>query len=115
MTNAGPIAVNPSAAPFFKGFINDLVAQGYVIDDLGSFNDRNKKGGTSKSEHAYGNAIDINPARNPFHSTQTDMPKNISALAAKWGLIWGGDWSPGHQDTMHFEWAGANLPTTAGR
>jgi hypothetical protein len=55
----------------------------------------------------YGNAIDINPAQNPFRGNRTDMPPNISDLAAKHGLIWGGDWRPGSRDPMHFEWTGA--------
>ena len=106
MSSVGPVIVNAAAAPHFQAFLNALVAQGYVIDTIIGYNDRNKRGGTSKSEHAYGNAIDINAARNPFRSGQTDMPANISDLAASFGLSWGGDWSPGHKDTMHFEWAG---------
>jgi hypothetical protein len=34
------------------------------------------------------------------------MPPNVSALAAQYGLIWGGNWRPGYQDFMHFEWTG---------
>jgi hypothetical protein len=58
------------------------------------------------SEHAYGNAIDINPGQNPGHSSQTNLPANISDIAARHGLTWGGDWRPGSRDNMHFEWTG---------
>ena len=58
------------------------------------------------SEHAYGNAIDINPDKNPWRSSKTNLPSNVSDIAAKHGLIWGGDWSPGSRDPMHFEWTG---------
>lgn len=57
--------------------------------------------------NAFGNAIDINPDRNPFHSNKTDLPANVSEMAAKHGLTWGGDWRPGSRDPMHFEWTGA--------
>jgi D-alanyl-D-alanine carboxypeptidase len=71
------------------------------------FNPRHKPGGGGRSEHAFGNAIDINPAHNPFHSNRTDLPANVSETAAKHGLTWGGDWKPGSRDPMHFEWTGA--------
>jgi hypothetical protein len=69
-----------------------------------------KHGGNTMSEHAYGNAIDINPDRNPFHSGKTDLPANVSEMAARHGLTWGGDWGKGSQDPMHFEWTGKSAP-----
>jgi hypothetical protein len=66
-----------------------------------------KHGGSALPEHAYGKAIDINPAQNPGHSNQTNLPANVSEMAAKHGLTWGGDWKPGSRDNMHFEWTGA--------
>jgi hypothetical protein len=65
-----------------------------------------KHGGNTLSEHAFGNAIDINPDRNPF-SNKTNLPANISDMAAKHGLTWGGDWQSGSRDPMHFELTGA--------
>jgi hypothetical protein len=62
-----------------------------------------KHGGNTLSEHAFGNAI--NPDRNPF-SNKTNLPANISDMAAKHGLTWGGDWGRGSRDNMHFEWTG---------
>lgn len=101
------IKVNAQAAPHFKGFLDELTARGYKIESLGGFNERMKRGSLSSySEHAFGNAIDINPGANPFHSRETNLPKDVSRLAAKYGLIWGGDWNGRSSDPMHFEWSG---------
>jgi hypothetical protein len=55
------------------------------------------------SEHAHGDAIDINPAENPNQSTlKTDLPANIRELAHRHGLKWGGDFHH-MKDPMHFE------------
>ena len=100
--------VHAEAASSFAGFLKDLEGTGYKIDSLGGFANRGMAGNPGRvSQHAFGNAIDINPSRNPFHSSKTDMPANVSAMAAKWGLSWGGDWSERSRDPMHFEWTGA--------
>lgn len=98
--------VNKYAAPHFQAFLDDLAREGYRVDSLGGYADRDKRGGTSKSEHAFGNAIDLNPDRNAQHSGKTDLPANVGYLAAKHGLIWGGNWQGSSNDPMHFEWAG---------
>ncbi len=41
---------------------------------------------------------------NGFHDNRTDLPANVSKLAAENGLSWGGDWR--NRDNMHFEWRG---------
>lgn len=100
------VDVHKEAAASFLGFLNDLEAQGYQINSLGGYNLRSKRGGRSLSEHAFGNAIDINPSQNPMSKAFiTNMPSNISDLAARWGLSWGGDWKS-TKDPMHFEWTG---------
>jgi tape measure domain-containing protein len=106
-TSSGMTAsVHKAAAAAFQGFIKELEASGYKIKSLGGQNTRNKVGRNSLSEHAWGNAIDINPAENPFgQDLKTNMPINISQLAAKYGLSWGGDWKS-VKDAMHFEWTG---------
>lgn len=95
--------VDESVQKQFQGFINDLEAAGYKIKDLQGFNDRNIAGTGTKSQHAYGRAIDVNPTANPELASKlvTDMPSNVSEIAKKWGLGWGGDWS-GKKDPMHF-------------
>ena len=98
--------VHSAAAESFQGFVNELEASGYKIKSFGGHNHRGKRGGGGLSQHAYGNAIDINPEQNPFgNKLITDMPQNIREIAAKWGLSWGGDWKS-VKDAMHFEWMG---------
>ncbi len=100
------VTVHSAAADGFKGFLSELEGTGYKIDSIGGFNLRKKVGGRGLSQHAYGNAIDINPAKNPYSKKFiTDLPKNVSEMAAKHGLSWGGDWKS-VKDTMHFEWTG---------
>lgn len=107
------VAVNKLSAGYFEGFLRELEESGYKISSIGGFSYRNKIGRSALSEHAYGNAIDINPAKNPYSQTlETDMPANISLLAAKYGLSWGGDWKS-VKDPMHFEWTGMNPPGLA--
>lgn len=101
--------LNASVAGRFKGFINALTATGYKIKTAGSYADRDQANGSGqKSLHAYGLAIDINAfgagnSYNPGNAGvhQTNLPKGISALAAKYGLVWGGDWR-NSKDYMHF-------------
>ncbi len=100
--------VHAAAADSFRGFLGDLEKSGYNINSLGGYANRGMAGNASRiSQHAYGNAIDINPQQNPFHTSQTDLPRNVSSMAAKWGLSWGGDWSERSRDPMHFEWNGS--------
>ena len=99
--------VHKAAAESFEGFARDLEASGYRIKSIGGYNYRSIRGGSGLSQHAYGNAIDINPAQNPmgYGPLKTDLPSNVSDMAAKWGLSWGGDWKR-RKDAMHFEWTG---------
>lgn len=90
----------------FIGLLNDLAATGYKINSIGTYSHRNARGSNRLSEHAYGNAIDINPAQNPMGSRLvTDMPKNITQIAARYGLVWGGTWKS-KKDAMHFSTTG---------
>lgn len=100
------LMVNAAAAEAFKGFADELEASGYNIKSIAGFNPRTKRGGSGWSQHAYGNAIDINPGTNPQYGG-TDLPANVRDMAAKYGLSWGGDWSKRYRDPMHFEWNGS--------
>jgi hypothetical protein len=103
------VTVNKAAAEAFQGFLGELEGTGYKINSIGGFAgaDRKKRGQSSLSEHAYGNAIDINPGKNAMGGKGTDMPANVKEIAAKYGLVWGGDWSGGSYDPMHFQWGGS--------
>lgn len=103
----------------FQGLIDELEQDyGYEINVLYGYVDRNIAGTNSTSWHSAGLAIDINPAQNPHNKPPpqggvlvTDMPVGgtgsaMVALAAKYGLGWGGNWNSS-KDAMHFS-AGSN-------
>ncbi len=101
--------LNASVAPRFQNFINALTATGYKIKTAGSYADRNQANGSGQpSLHSYGLAIDINAyaagnSYNPGNAGRhyENLPPGISSLAAKYGLVWGGDWK-NSKDYMHF-------------
>jgi hypothetical protein len=101
--------VNKWAAPAFSGFLAALEATGYVINqqESGGYNLRNIRGSSRLSQHAFGTAIDINAEENPMGGTTSNLPADISAIAARFGLNWGGNWRT-RKDPMHFEWGGGN-------
>lgn len=96
--------VNRTVAKRFQGFLKALKRTGYNVYSLGGYANRNIAGTGTKSLHAYGLAIDINPAQNPvtYGRPITNLPRGVGALAAKYGLVWGGNWNGSKKDTMHF-------------
>lgn len=97
--------VNGKVAPIFVALLDDLWKAGYRPKSIGGYNDRNIAGTNTKSLHSYGYAIDIDPVQNPVQandgSMQHILPPNVRALAAKYGLSWGGNWQS-YKDPMHF-------------
>jgi hypothetical protein len=69
------------------------------LDDW-SYLNRDVRGEESKSNHAFGIAIDINALANPL-GTNGDMPEEVVRQWEAEGGAWGGDWS--RPDPMHFE------------
>ena len=69
------------------------------LDDW-SYLNRDIRGGTGKSNHAFGLAVDVNALSNPL-GTQGDMPPEVVQGWKAEGGEWGGDWS--RPDPMHFE------------
>ena len=99
------LTLNRNAAPAFISFLSALYKRGYRPKVIGSYANRNIAGTSQKSLHAYGLAIDIDPARNPVTwngKNITALPPGVGALAAKYGLAWGGAWRGSKRDTMHF-------------
>jgi len=96
----------------FQNFVDDLEASGYKINVLYGYANRNTIGGSVKSWHASGAAIDINPAQNGYRNPRvnpkpqpTDMPVDtVRRLCKKHGIGWGGDWNSA-SDAMHFSMA----------
>jgi len=113
-TSTGKTAkVNAAFAANFQGFINDMEATGYKINSLGGYANRaNVNNPSVKSYHAFGAAIDINPASNPNRSTKTDLPPQTGAIAAAHGLGWGMNWRS-VKDPMHFSIAKAEQGSVA--
>ena len=97
--------VEPLLLNFAKEF-NELIEplEGGALDDWG-YCYRDVRGVPGKlSNHASGTAIDLNSLRHPLGKVGTfDAAKvpMIRALAKKYGLTWGGDWT--RKDEMHFE------------
>jgi len=95
--------VNAEYAGKFQALIDYLDSIDYPIKSIHGYSDRNIKGTNTKSIHAYGAAIDINPEKNPMgKNLVTDLPPSAVEFAKKLGLGWGGDWTGGQKDPMHF-------------
>lgn len=82
----------------------DEIAKHGMDQYSGCFNFRPKRGGSSLSMHAYGVAIDMDAAHNPFRSTKFTMPLEVVAIFQAQGAEWGGGWKHS-TDAMHFQWA----------
>ena len=94
-------------------------------DNTSSFNCRNATGSSHWSEHAYGQAIDLNPLENPYVSGGTtshpgsrrylDRSRRLKGMVhagdtvvrafASVGWGWGGSWV-GTKDYQHFSASG---------
>jgi hypothetical protein len=99
-----PFTVAREAAPRFQGLLDDLEKNGYPLksNESGGYNDRNIAGTNTKSQHAFGNAVDVNWNDNPRGGSQPSMPPFLAdSLARKHGVSWGGTWN--NPDPMHFE------------
>ncbi|MFN2525225.1 MAG: M15 family metallopeptidase [Actinomycetota bacterium] len=70
------------------------------VPDDWSYLNRPVRGGTSKSTHAFGIAIDVNALANLL-GTAGDMPEEVVSQWEIEGGDWGGDWT--RPDPMHFE------------
>jgi hypothetical protein len=69
------------------------------LDDW-SYLNRDVRGGTQTSNHAFGLAVDVNALSNPL-GTEGDIPLDVVQGWKAEGGEWGGDWS--RPDPMHFE------------
>lgn len=62
---------------------------------------RNARGSSFLSMHAFGLAIDINAAENPFHNDNFAMTEKFAGCFEQAGFTWGGRWN--NPDAMHFQ------------
>ena len=109
------VTTNKEAAPFFRGFIEELQAKGAPINDLGGYNVRGKVGASGTSQHSYGNAVDINQVgRNvvtpAFQEWLNTHPKELAEAESRWHMVGGEHFGGGGRgtkpDTGHWEYGG---------
>jgi hypothetical protein len=103
--------VNAASAPYLKGFVDEIAAAGAPINSVGGLSIRNIAGTGHLSQHAYGNAIDIdqhsrNVVDRGFAVWAKTHPDQLRAALDRWGIINGGDWK--NPDFGHFEWGGTS-------
>lgn len=115
---ANQLRTLPEVLPLFEGFVRDITAGGYRVNDIAAYSFRCTSG-TGKtcvgrtrsalSNHTWGLAIDMNSATNPERTYTgvegasacatpmvTDIPRWVVQMAEKWGIYWGGyGWSSG--------------------
>jgi len=98
-----------AVAPLLIGFAAEFHALIEPIDE-GALDEwgycfRDVRGVPGKlSNHASGTAIDLNATKHPLTKRGTfpaEKVPMIKALAKKYGLAWGGEWT--RADEMHFE------------
>jgi len=98
-----------AVAPLLIGFAAEFHALIEPIDEGGldewgyCFRDVRRVPG-KLSNHASGTAIDLNATKHPLTKRGTFAAEKvpmIKALAKKYGLAWGGEWT--RADEMHFE------------
>lgn len=133
-----PMTVGANHADRFKRFLESLQQSGIRVDpqQSGGFANRNIRGTNTRSQHAHGNAVDVNWTANPeghvarppqggapFDPSnlvdnagdrpgQTEIPGEVArALGRRHGLRWGGDFQGRSPDPMHFEVNGPDLST----
>jgi hypothetical protein len=73
----------------------------------GSYNFRLMRGGNSLSMHAWGCAIDLDVENNMLGNPNPRFAKYPQVVKAftDAGAVWGGSWSGGRCDGMHFQFA----------
>ena len=92
----------------------DVADRGWVYDVKSAqtfgYTPRTVGGRARVSQHAFGNAIDVNSLANPHTdgALVTDMPVWFVDAWTDAGFCWGGDWVE-KSDAMHFSWRGPAL------
>jgi hypothetical protein len=85
-------------------------ARGYHFRkaDTGAYNCRKIAGTNTWSNHAWALAVDVNWRSNPYTTiaNDTDIPDWMHNLWNRYGFAWGGDYTGGKRDFMHFEFMG---------
>lgn len=105
------LSVHNRALLAFQQVANNLAATGSFYatraGETFGFTARTVSGSQSISYHAFGAAVDINSGTNPTSPNLiTDLPPWYVDAWRHAGFCWGGDWTGGTKDPMHFSWMG---------
>jgi hypothetical protein len=113
------LPVRAEVATIFQRFILEAETRGFRFnrdrDDWG-YACRHVRSDPSLpwSNHAWGLAVDLDALDNPnVFRLVTTYPRWMATLAEEYGLRWGGDFSSGLKDPMHWEFVGT--PADAAR
>ncbi|MBQ6355188.1 M15 family metallopeptidase [Candidatus Saccharibacteria bacterium] len=108
------LRVHKKLASEIKAIFDEMVAIGFKIkkSDTSSYNWRQVRGGSSRSIHSYGVAIDVNASDNPFQNPSGYKPgvneyavtDEVIEIWRKHGMNWGGYFGNGRFDAMHFSY-----------
>jgi hypothetical protein len=116
--SAASVTVDARIAELVGLIMRACEARGYLFRaaDTGAYNCRYISGTTVWSNHAWAIAVDVNWQSNPYTTRvgATDIPDWMHNLWNRYGFAWGGDYTGGRMDYMHFEFMGTpQLANTA--
>jgi hypothetical protein len=103
----GPVRCNRAIVPQIRGALSEIEASGLgqLVNPMqfgGCFSPRftNRIPSAGISHHAWGAAVDVNVAANPFGRPPT-QDRRLVAIFGRWGFTWGGRFLI--PDGMHFD------------
>jgi hypothetical protein len=103
----GAVTCHRRIIPMLRGALQELAGRGLagLIDPAqygGCYSPRflNRSPPAGLSHHAWGVALDINVAQNPY-GAEPRMDRRVVEVFERWGFTWGGRWLV--PDAMHFE------------
>jgi hypothetical protein len=103
----GSVRCHRRIIPMLRGALHELADRGLagLIDPAqygGCYSPRflNRSPAAGLSHHAWGVALDLNVAQNPY-GAEPRMDRRVVEVFERWGFTWGGRWLV--PDAMHFE------------
>jgi hypothetical protein len=106
----GTVRCHRRILPMLRGALQELANRGLagLIDPGqygGCYSPRflNRNPAAGLSHHAWGVALDLNVAQNPY-GAEPRMDRRVVEVFERWGFTWGGRWLV--PDAMHFEFMG---------
>lgn len=105
------LQVHKKLAENFIQALTEIADIGFKAYDLGTYSFRNATAANILSQHAYGVAIDVNPAENPYigetgnsweRESEYAITNDVVSIMKRHGFRWGGE----YEDFMHFSISG---------